>query len=130
MESDLCSVSTRILSQRWTVFSGSSSAGWRKPSSPYFGPSHRRRERLIDRGSRAKETGTSLMVSSLAFVQANLQHSIAASRILVRTVRDKGIDMALIQEPWYRENCIRGLNIPGYTLYSAGGRTGPGRASW
>jgi hypothetical protein len=30
--------------------------------------------------------------------------------------------MALIQEPWYRENCIKGLNTPGYTLYSAGGR--------
>jgi hypothetical protein len=29
--------------------------------------------------------------------------------------------MALIQEPWYREGRIRGLNIPGYTLFSAGG---------
>jgi len=32
-----------------------------------------------------------------------------------------GIDMALVWDPWYREDCIRGLNIPGYTLYSAGG---------
>ena len=29
--------------------------------------------------------------------------------------------MALIQEPWKREGHIRGLNIPGYTLFSAGG---------
>jgi hypothetical protein len=42
-----------------------------------------------------------------------------------RTVIGKGIDIALIQEPWYRENCIRGLNIPGYTLYSAGGTDRP-----
>ena len=33
--------------------------------------------------------------------------------------------MALIQEPWYREDCVRGLNIPGYTLYSAGGKDRP-----
>jgi hypothetical protein len=33
--------------------------------------------------------------------------------------------MALIQEPWYRENCIKGLHIPGYTLYSAGGTDRP-----
>jgi hypothetical protein len=65
------------------------------------------------------------MVSTISFIQANLQHSIAASRVLARTVLCKGIDMALIQEPWYRENCIRGLNITGYTLYSAGGTDGP-----
>jgi len=33
--------------------------------------------------------------------------------------------MALIQEPWYREDCIKGLNIPVYTLYSAGGMDRP-----
>jgi len=56
------------------------------------------------------------MVSTISFIQANLQHSIAASGILTRTVGIKGIDMALVQEPWYCEDCIRGLNIPGYTL--------------
>jgi hypothetical protein len=71
-----------------------------------------------------EEKESNLMVSTISFIQANLQHSIAASRILTRTVGDKGIDMALIQEPWYRQNCIRGLNIPGYTLYSAGGTDG------
>jgi len=54
------------------------------------------------------------MVSTIYFIQANLQHSIAASRI-------KGIDMALLQEPWYRGGCTRGLNIPGYTLFFANG---------
>jgi len=61
------------------------------------------------------------MLSTISFIQANLQHSIAAFRVLSRTVSVKGIDMAVIQEPWHREGCIRGLNIPGYTLFSTGG---------
>jgi len=65
------------------------------------------------------------MVSTISFIQANLQHSITASGVFTRTVGIKGIDMALVQEPWYREECIRGLNIPGYTLYSAGGKERP-----
>jgi len=60
------------------------------------------------------------MVSTISFIQANLQHSIADSGFLTRTVGNKGIDMALVQKQWYCEDCIRGLNIPGYTLYSAG----------
>jgi hypothetical protein len=65
------------------------------------------------------------MVSTISFIQANLQHSIAASRILTGTVGSKGIDMALIQEPWYRDGCIRGLNIPGYSLFSVNGADRP-----
>ena len=61
------------------------------------------------------------MVSTIFFIQANLQHSIAASRIFTRTVGIKGIDMAVIQEPWYHGGRIRGLIIPGYTLFSANG---------
>ena len=61
------------------------------------------------------------MVNSISFIQANLQHSIAASRVLSRAVTVKGIDMALIKELWYCEGHIRGLNIPGYTLFSASG---------
>jgi len=53
------------------------------------------------------------MASTVSFIQANLQHSIAASRILTITVGGKGIGMALIQEPSYRGGCIRGLNISG-----------------
>jgi len=61
------------------------------------------------------------MVSTISFIQAKLQHSTAASRILTRTVSVKGIVRALIQEPWYREDRIMGLNTPGYTVHSAGG---------
>jgi len=43
------------------------------------------------------------MVSTISFTQANMQHSIAASRVISRAVSVKGIDMALIQGPWYRE---------------------------
>jgi hypothetical protein len=30
-----------------------------------------------------------------------------------------------IQEQWYREGCVRGLNIPGYTLYPMTGKDRP-----
>ena len=60
------------------------------------------------------------MVSTVSFIQANLQHSIATLRVLSTTVSVKGKDMALIQEPRYHKGCIRGLNIPGYMLFSAG----------
>jgi hypothetical protein len=52
-----------------------------------------------------------IKVSTISFIQANLQHSIAASRVLTRTVVVKGIDMVLIQETWYRDGRIMGLNI-------------------
>jgi hypothetical protein len=65
------------------------------------------------------------MVTTISFIQANLQHSTVASRVLTTTISTKGIDMALVQEPCYRENCIKGLNIPGYTLYYAGGTDRP-----
>ena len=58
------------------------------------------------------------MPSTVSFIQANLQHSIAASRVLSRSVTVKEIDMALIQEPWNNKGHIRGLNIPGYALFS------------
>jgi len=65
------------------------------------------------------------MVSTISFILANLQHSITASSILTRTVGVKGIDLALIQEPWYRDGCVGGLNIPVYTLYSVRGKDRP-----
>ena len=76
-------------------------------------------------GSPSEEVAEQVMVNTISFIQANLQHSIAASRIITRAVGGKEIHMALIQEPWYRGNCIRGLNIPGYTLCSAGGKIDP-----
>jgi hypothetical protein len=54
-------------------------------------------------------------MSIISFIQANLEHSIATSRRIARTISVKEIDMALVQEPWYREDCIMGLNISGYT---------------
>jgi hypothetical protein len=65
------------------------------------------------------------MVSTTSFIQANLQHNFAASRILTGTVGGKGIEMALIQELWYCNGCIRGLNIPGYSLFSVNGADRP-----
>jgi hypothetical protein len=65
------------------------------------------------------------MVSTISFIQVNLQHSIAASRILTGTVGGKGIDMSLIQELWFRDGCIRGLNLPGYSLFSVNGADRP-----
>jgi len=62
-----------------------------------------------------------IMVCTTSFIQANLQHNIAASRVLSMTVSVKGIGMALIQEPYQCDGRIRGLNIPGYTLLFAGG---------
>ena len=56
------------------------------------------------------------MVSTISFIQANLQHSTAVSGVLSRTVGNRGIHMALVQEPWYCEDCITCLNIPGYTF--------------
>ena len=49
-----------------------------------------------------KEETKRVMVSTVSFIQTNLQHSIAASGILTRTLGGKGIDMVLVQEPWYR----------------------------
>jgi len=82
-------------------------------------------EEIREEEEEEKEEVKRVMVSTISFIQANLQHSIAASGILTRTVGIKGIDMALVQEPWYSKDCIRGLNIPGYTLYSARGKERP-----
>ena len=60
-----------------------------------------------------EEEGTDNMVSTITFLQANLQHSIAASGILTRTVGVAGVDMALMQETRYRDGCVGGLRIPG-----------------
>jgi hypothetical protein len=65
------------------------------------------------------------MVSTISFIQANLQHSIAASRILTGKVVGKVIDMVLIQEPWFHHGCIRDLNFPGYSLFSVNGADRP-----
>jgi hypothetical protein len=65
------------------------------------------------------------MVSTISFIQANLQCSFATSGILTRVISVKGIDLALIQEPSYWDECVNGLNITGYTLYSVRGKDRP-----
>ena len=91
---------------------------WGKLHSPFWV--------LSRRGTnKNEEEAEHIMVNTISFIQANLQHSIAASGALTRTVGSKGIDIALVQEQWYREDCIRGLNIPRYTLYSAGKKERP-----
>jgi hypothetical protein len=61
------------------------------------------------------------LVSTISFIQVNFQRSFAASGILTRVIRVKGIHLALIKGPSYRDECVSGLNIPGYTLYSVRG---------
>jgi hypothetical protein len=65
------------------------------------------------------------MVSTISFIQANLQHSIAASRILTGTGGGKVIDMVLIQKLWFCHGCIRDLNFPRYSLFSVNGADRP-----
>ena len=62
---------------------------------------------------------------TVSFIQANLQHRIAVSRVISRTVCVKGIYVAMTQELWYRKDRIMGLNITGYTLFSASGTDRP-----
>jgi hypothetical protein len=48
--------------------------------------------------NRKEEEAERDVVSTISFIQTNLQDSVAASRILTRTVSIKGIDIALIQD--------------------------------
>jgi hypothetical protein len=49
---------------------------------------------------RCRKVADHVMVCSILFIQANLQHSTAASRVFTRIVTVKGIDMALILKTW------------------------------
>ena len=54
---------------------------------------------LSRRGRKKKgEEAERIMVSTISFIQANLQHGIATYGVLIRTVGVKGIHMALVQE--------------------------------
>jgi hypothetical protein len=66
-----------------------------------------------NQNERSRKAAEHVMVSTISFIQANLQHSIAASRVVSRTLAVKGIGMALIQELWCHEGHIMSLNIPG-----------------
>ena len=60
-----------------------------------------------------EEEAELFMVCTISYIQAIM--------VLSRTVNFKGIDMAVIQEPWYRKCCIGGLNISVYILFSTSG---------
>jgi len=51
------------------------------------------------------------MVSTILFIQANLQQSIAASSILSRRVSVKEIDMALLQKPRHSEEVAAWIHL-------------------
>jgi hypothetical protein len=93
----------------------------RRGTSHLLPPTHQARREKERNPEEEEERRPNKMVSTISFIQANLQYSIAASRILSGTVGGKGIDMALIQELWVRDGHIRGLNLPGYSLFSANG---------
>jgi len=86
------------------------------PSGPQVGGEEIRDE------EEENEEAERVMVSAISVIQANTQHTIAASGVLTRTVVVKGIDMEMVQETWHREGCIRDINILVYTLYSARGK--------
>ena len=56
---------------------------------------------MVRKVEEEKEEAECDMVCTTSFIQANLQHSIAASKVLSRTVSVKEIDMALMEELWY-----------------------------
>ena len=56
---------------------------------------------MVREVEKEKEEAESDMVCTTSFIQANLQHSIADSKVLSRTVSVKEIDMALMEELWY-----------------------------
>jgi hypothetical protein len=84
-----------------------------------------KKQKAKKRRRRGRGGGQTSHGEYISFIQANLQHSITASSILTRMVGIKGIDLALIQEPWYHDGCVRGLNIPGYNLYFMRGKDRP-----
>ena len=104
MGSTLCPVLILHLLWHWKRWNADPSAACDKRSFPFL---------LQNLKERSRKAAKHVTVSTISFIQANLQHSITASRVLTRTVAVKGIDMALIQEPWYCEGHIMGLNIPG-----------------
>ena len=73
-------------------------------------PEGKKQEEAEGKKEEEDEEAEHYMVSTISYIQANLQQSIAPSRIFTRTASAKGTDMVLIQEMWYHKDCIRGLN--------------------
>jgi hypothetical protein len=97
--SALCSVQTQRPTRRWKGWDGDQLAAiFNFLSAKPKGENRKRQKRRMEE---EEETERELVIN-ISFIQANLQHSIAASRVLTRSVSVKGTDMAPIHEPWYR----------------------------
>jgi hypothetical protein len=91
MGSALCSVLIQLLLLDWRKCVGDPSVGWDKPSSPFLVLNQKGRNRKGEEEEEEEEEEEAEldMVSTISFSQANLQHSIAASRVFTRTVASK-----------------------------------------
>lgn len=58
-------------------------------------------------------------------VQINLHHSKMATCHLALLMVEKGLDVALIQEPWVKNDVIHGLRLKNYSLFYSKGRGKP-----
>lgn len=47
---------------------------------------------------------------TVAILQSNLQHKKVATSVLDRRIRTKGMDLALILEPWVKNKKVLGFN--------------------
>ena len=110
MESTLSTVLISICRGAGEDRGGDPLAAWDRRYFPFL---------LQNQKERSRKAVECAIVSTISFIQANLQHSITASRFHTRTVAVKGIDIVLIQEARYRGGRIMDLNIPGYTLFCA-----------
>jgi hypothetical protein len=87
--STMCSILIFHLSWRWGSRGGDPSLAWDRRFFPFL---------VQNQKERSRKVAEHVTVCSVSFIQPNLLHSIAASRVFTRTVAVKGIDMALIKE--------------------------------
>jgi hypothetical protein len=80
---------------RWRPFSGVGQAVFFPSGLKARGEEIRRNEEEEEEEEEAEHD----IVSTISFIQGNLQHSTDASDILTKVVSGKVMDMALIQEP-------------------------------
>lgn len=61
----------------------------------------------------------------IKFLQVNLHHAKGASSVLSRRFRKEGLDVALIQEPWYNKGKILGIETNKCNLFYDGNQSSP-----
>ena len=115
-----CNGACTVLSIESTSVTVLERMGWRQFSSggkAIFSLLGVRPEGVRKRQRWRRRRWLNVTVSTILFIQAKSQHSIASSREHTTTAVVKGIDMALIGEPWYREGRSIGPIIRGYTIF-------------